>query len=721
MSSGAGKFDRLSDRLVPQPQHLRYTGGELHWQGEPFALQLQGNWTTRAHQQLCAQLRPFEKAVSRPKKFRSGAEIPLHVYCAELPVEFYPSDAAGERERYELTITNDGLRLSATTEIGVQRGVQTLLQLLAQVSALKLNALPCLRIKDQPAFHWRGVLIDVARHFIEVPTLLRTLDGMAHHKLNVLHLHLTDDQAFRFPSSAYPKLNEAGPSYTSDELRQVVGHAKALGIRVIPELDMPGHTTSWLAAYPEWSLYPVSRSKRFGVHAGCLDPTVETTYDFISTLLAEFAAVFPDELVHVGGDEVHPRWWSEHPNVQAFMADHGFAAPRDLQAYFNVRVADLLKARGKRMLVWDEAVHASLPKDAVVQAWRGMTARDAALASGHPCIVSAPYYLDLFYPSDLHTRFAPLLSLENAIAEEDAMLADPRLAHVAGGLEWTKQWRDVSMPSDSFKPRHVLGAEACLWSELVDDELLDVRLWSRLPLIAETFWRGEAFEPARTTRTVYGLQSWRDAGGPDLSVALGGSISAQQMELLAHAGVRPEITELLCVLEPSKWYSRLLGESALAARLQGSEMPQARPYDTGTPLRTIADVISPQSFRAAEFAELLDRWQRAPLEKPDRELLKSWLALWKKQRTHVEKLTLAPDLRAQLIELARRLENFSKVVRKMFDRHASAVLGKQACEALNYAELAGLLAPVGELLLAPVSALCALKQDPTSDLPRAAP
>ena len=145
---------------------------------------------------------------------------------------------------------------------------------------------------------------------------------MAHHKLNVLHLHLTDDQAFRFPSSAFPRLNTFGATYTRAELEALVAHAHSLGIRVVPELDMPGHTTCWLAAYPEWSLYPVTATDRFGVHKGCLNPADEATYEVIGTLLDEFAEVFPDRCVHVGGDEVHPEWWSTHPALQSVSYTH---------------------------------------------------------------------------------------------------------------------------------------------------------------------------------------------------------------------------------------------------------------------------------------------------------------------------------------------------------------------------------------------------------------
>lgn len=700
MSSADPQLSALSNRLLPRPRDIRLTGGELKVGRCSFALQLQGSWTAESHQQLVGLLRHFEGQAEADTE----DDVPLRVFCgdADLAANFGTANSQAN-EGYELTIDAGGIRLSAATAVGINRGAQTLAQLLA----LQLPAIPCLHIVDEPELAWRAVLIDVARHFMPLPALLRTLDGMAHHKLNVLHLHLTDDQAFRFPSTAYPALNQFGSAYTLAELHTLVGHAKSLGIRVVPELDMPGHTTCWLAAYPEWSLQPVTATQRFGVHPACLNPADEQTYSVIATLLDEFAAVFPDPCVHVGGDEVHPRWWRENAGVQAFMRDHQFAEPADLQAYFSSRVAQLLTERGKQMLVWDEAVHAALPEGTVVQAWRGMTARDAALSRGHQCIVSAPYYLDLLYPADLHTRFAPGQSLADAIALEDAMLVDERLAHVAGGLEWTKQWRKQPIATDGARDSGVLlGAEACLWSELVDEELLDVRLWSRLPLLAELFWCGELpAEQQDDTRIIHSLLSWQFCGGPELASGLIGGVSRDQLDLLSPLGVSGELAELLAVLEPSKWYSRLLGATALAARLQGSEMPQARPYDMTSALRGVADVISPQSFRCAQFTQVLARWQSRPLSAGDLQQLEVWGSLWRAQAGALEKHAIAPELAAELGELAGRLSRFAGLVEGLVARAGTHRLSPETVADLPVADLRDWLQPVGELMLAVVAPL----------------
>ena len=729
----------LGRRLLPQPRELRLLAGELRWHGQPFALQLQGAFTASEHQSVLRVLDHFLPSTEVDANHSQLREIPLRLICEgrmpDLACAPGSSDSnALHSEAYELEIAQQGIVLSAATFLGISRGMHTLAQILVDslrnASVHRPATLPCLRISDQPAFAWRGVLLDVARHYIELPALMRTLEGMAHHKLNVLHLHLTDDQAFRFPSTAYPKLNQFGRTYSKAELKALVAHAHGLGIRIVPELDIPGHTTCWLAAYPEWALYEVSPSDRFGVHQGCLDPCREQTYQVIATLLDEFAEVFVDPCVHIGGDEVHPHWWQEHPEVQAYMAQHEFDTPRDLQAHFNRRVCELIESRGKRMLAWDEAVHELLPKSVVVQAWRGMTARDAAVARGHDCIVSSPYYLDLFYPADLHTRFEPLQATSEALANEDALPGDVRLSHVAGGLEWTLQWReraeDLAAGDHSAQAlaSKVRGAEACLWSELVDTQTLDVRLWSRLPLLAELFWLGQTQESAYT-RIAHSLHSWQHLGGPEFAwsqAQAGSPLAKSQLALLAPSGITEAVAPLLAVLEPSKWYARLLGAEALAARLQGSEMPKARPYNRLTELRSIACVISPQSFCSAEFEELLLRWNQAALDDADQAQLKFWLECWEGQLDAVQQLSVDADVLAQLKEFAGRLFELTRVVGYLLKSTAQGRYDQQAAEALERhflaagngsaaghsslrAALVDWAKPFGELMLAPALVL----------------
>ena len=705
----------LCSQLIPQPRRVEPLQGQLDCRGRPLVLQIEGAWSATSYQQAAAIVAHFSASTVTDS---TADPLRLRLRCHQL-ASYVP--VADVDERYRLELRSDHVLVDAPTATGMQRGLVTVLQLLARAAPAPIrvgesapaswDVLPCLRIDDQPELPWRGLLLDVARHFIEPAALIRVVDGMAHHKLNVLHLHLTDDQGFRFESSAFPKLNSGGAFYKADELKQLVAYAGSRGIRVVPELDMPGHTIHWLAAYPEWSLYPVEQTERFGVHSACLNPCSELTYSVIGTLLDEFAAVFPDDCVHVGGDEVHPRWWSEHDGVQSFMAEQNLQDTQALQAYFNNRVAELLQARGKRMVVWDEAVHANLPDSVLVQAWRGMAARDRALASGFDCVVSAPYYLDLFYPAELHTAISPQMAAAAGMAVEDQLLLDERLAHVAGGLAWTRQWREHAPVEGAARKGAVVGAEACLWSELVTTELLDVRLWSRLPLLAERFWCEETVAGGPYTRIQNSLVSWALAGGPELVDALCGGLSSDQLDLLAPQGITPEMAPLLATIEPVKWYARLLGADALAARLSGSEMPQARPYKTGTPLNRIADVISPQSFVAAELSELLQRWQLAPLEATDKERLQRWLSVWQSQaQTSAELATDNADSET-LRALAARLQSFAALLEKLCAEFSDSPLHSQALASIDAAQLRDWLAPVDELMLAVVAPLLAMLPD----------
>tara|TARA_B100000315_G_scaffold113616_1_gene104156 strand:- start:4485 stop:6044 length:1560 start_codon:yes stop_codon:yes gene_type:complete len=439
-------------------------------------------------------------------------------------------------------------------------------------------------------------MLDPARHFLSIETLHRVLDGMALMKLNVLHLHLTDDQGFRFESLRYPRL-ASEQHYSQVELRKLVDKAARRGIRVVPEFDMPGHVTSWLTAYPEWGSRPVAATDRFGVHDGCLNPASEEVYQAVGALLKECVQVFPDVYLHMGGDEVSGRWWREDPGVETLMRREGLADTAAVQAYFNTRVANQLALLGRRLIAWDEVLNGTAPEGCLIQSWRGATARDRALAAGHDCIVSSGYYLDLHYPADVHHAYDPGASSAALLAAEDALLDDPRLAHVADGMRWTSAWREAARGEVKAA---VLGAEACLWSELVTDEILDPRLWSRLPAVADRFWSAAE---VRDTNSLYRrLENMLDV----LDQERVARVTEISDALLLRAGVLEHQLPLVRLLEPVKWYGRLLGEVALKARIEGREMPQARPYKVSTPLDRPVDALLPESLAAREFVAAIE-------------------------------------------------------------------------------------------------------------------
>ena len=508
----------------------------------------------------------------------------------------------GDDESYWLALNaeDESVEIVAATTWGALHGLRTLYQLAQPTGAIVHAQWQGLEIEDGPRFGWRGVLIDVARHFMPVAVLREVVDGLALLKMNVLHLHLTDDQGFRFPSATFPNAVSVD-HYGADELRALVAYAADRGVRVLAEIDVPGHVTCWVAGHPELGSQAVEATTRFGVHPACLDPTSEQVYQGLDALFGEVADVFPDRYIHIGGDEVAPSWWRDDERVQDFIAAHGLADERALQNHFNVRLVEALRQRGKIVVGWDEVLHGDMP-ELVVQNWRGATTRDRALAAGRDCIVSAPYYLDLAYSAGMHYEHDPELEQAAWLALEDAQQADARLAHVAGGIEWTKQWRQGAVDAAKVDAR-VLGGEACLWSEIVDGDGLAVRLFSRLPAVAERLWSAA---DVRDEATLYARMEELLAAPPFV-------LAERQAARLQSLGLTGAQIAAAAFFEPVKWYARLLGQPALEARLAGSEMPQARPYTMLTPLDHIVDALSPESLPARALEEASDAALEAEL------------------------------------------------------------------------------------------------------------
>jgi hexosaminidase len=365
----------------------------------------------------------------------------------------YP--ALGEDESYQLDVLSTGARLQARTVTGALRGLETFAQLIGP--GLDGFEVPAVHIEDQPRFPWRGLMLDVARHWMPLAVVERNLDAMAAVKLNVFHWHLSDDQGFRVESKRYPRLQQLasdGNFYTQAEIRQVVAYARDRGIRVIPEFDMPAHSTTWLVAYPELASAPgpYAIERKWGVFEPTMDPSRESTYAFLDGFIGEMAALFPDPYFHIGGDEVVETQWKRSASIQAFMREHQLKTPRELHAYFNRRLEGLLKKHGKIMIGWDEVLNQDLASDTVIQSWRGKASLAEAAATGHRSVLSYGYYLDYLKPAREHYALDPMGDLRPDLATS------------------------------------VLGGEACMWAEYVSAETVDSRIWPRMAALAERFW-----------------------------------------------------------------------------------------------------------------------------------------------------------------------------------------------------------------------------------------
>lgn len=308
-----------------------------------------------------------------------------------------------EDESYSLTVRPLEVTLSAQTPYGVLNGLETLLQLVERTDST--ISVPAVTIEDRPRYPWRGLMIDVSRHWMPKDVILRNLDAMAAVKLNVLHLHLTDDQGFRVESRLFPRLHLAasgGNYYTQADIRDIVTYAADRGIRVVPEFDLPAHATSWLVAYPELGsgTGPYTLAREYGIHDATLDPTREEVYGFLDGFFGEMARLFPDPFVHIGGDEVSGKThWNTNARIQQFMREHRLQGNRALQSYFNRRLQVILASHGRAMVGWDEILDDSLRRPVVIQAWRSQEALFEAVDRGFGAILSAGWYLDHKLPA----------------------------------------------------------------------------------------------------------------------------------------------------------------------------------------------------------------------------------------------------------------------------------------------------------------------------------
>jgi hexosaminidase len=449
----AGSF---VDTLMPRPAQLSQEKGRL-----AIAAGFEASADKTRDERLDGAI---ERAMKR-LTFTTGVIIPSQIGSVDSAKLVVSVDGPGEAvqgidedESYSLEITPQAAHLHAATDVGAMRGLQTLLQLVQ--SDIQGFWLPAVTIHDSPRFRWRGLMIDCSRHFIPLDVIRRTLDGMAAVKMNVFHWHLSDDQGFRMESKVFPKLTEEGSDglyYTQDQARDIVAYARARGIRVVPEFDMPGHSSSWAVGYPELASAPgpFSISRRWGVLDVVMDPTKDSTYKFLDKFVAEMATIFPDAYLHIGGDENNGVEWKNNPNIQQFMQQHNLKDTAALQAYFNQKLLPILAKHGKKMIGWDEVLTPGLPKDVMVQSWRGFDSLATGAKQGYSGILSAGYYLDHMDTAAQHYRVDPIPAKSDLTPEQAS---------------------------------RILGGEACMWSEYVGPQNIDSRIWPRTAAIAERLW-----------------------------------------------------------------------------------------------------------------------------------------------------------------------------------------------------------------------------------------
>jgi hexosaminidase len=409
------------------------------------------------------------------------------------------SDAPGadRPEGYRLTVAPDGVRVEARERAGFLNAVQTLRQLVPESPpAADGWSLPAVRIADWPRFGWRGLMLDVGRHFFPVSDILRLVDAMAFHKYNVFHWHLTEDQGWRAEVRSHPRLTGVGAwrretiaghssqsqtydgrphggFYTQDDLRAVVAFAAARGIAVMPEIEMPGHCQAALAAYPELSCTggPFEVSRTFGVHKEVYCAGNDRALALQRDVLEEMLAIFPSAYIHIGGDECPKERWKACPKCQDRIRREGLRDEHGLQSWFVRQMDGFLQARGRRLVGWDEILEGGLAPGAVVMSWRGEDGGIAAARAGHDVVMATnkKVYFDYYQSADRERE--PL---------------------AIGGLctlETVYGYEPVPAALDAGAAAHVLGAQGQLWTEYMADwPYVEYMAFPRACALAEVLW-----------------------------------------------------------------------------------------------------------------------------------------------------------------------------------------------------------------------------------------
>ena len=483
--------------IVPYPNHLETGRGTYRVTDRPVTCDSRTDERTqRAVVGFAARLATV-----------TGGTNPVTV-ADEVPASGirFVTDESLPAEGYELNVDGEGIEVRASQFPGFLYALQSLEQLLpatvygTEPAPDAAWEVPCVKIADAPRFAYRGMHLDVARHFFSVDEVKRYIDVMAIHKLNTLHWHLTDDQGWRIEIKRYPELTAVGSIrkatvvrkewgtydgtpyggfYTQDEIRDVVKYAADRGVTVIPEIDLPGHMLAALTAYPELGCTggPYEVWGRWGVADDVLCPGREKTFEFLEGVLTEVMELFPSEYIHIGGDECPKVRWEKCPRCQAKIRQLGLkddgehTAEHYLQSYVTDRIGKFLARHGRRIIGWDEILEGRAPSDAVVMSWRGSEGGIAAAKLGHDVIMTPNSHFYFDYYQSLDTDAEPF-GIGGYIPMEQVYSYDPAFPELTPEQQ-----------------KHILGVQANLWTEYVlSDEHLEYMLLPRLAALSEVQW-----------------------------------------------------------------------------------------------------------------------------------------------------------------------------------------------------------------------------------------
>ena len=562
--------------LMPVPSSMKVSPGKYRLDAQ-FRIAVQADpkddilypALTRAYQSLNRRTGLYfrQQQITASDK-RSDAPLQINVSKKAEP-------EVGADESYTLIVSEEGIKISSLNTLGALHGIETLQQLLQRDSTGYY--FPLVDIHDSPRFPWRGIMIDVARHFLPMDVMLRNIDAMAAVKMNVLHLHLSDDEGFRVESKVYPLLQEKGSNgqyFTQSQIKEMIGYARARGIVVYPEFDLPGHSRSWFAGYPELASAPgpfvpgprfdidpekdtkISIAAVMASPSPTIDPTKESTYTFLDKLFKEMIALFPSPYFHIGADENNGAAWKNNPAIVEFMKQKKMAEPSALQAYFVSRCYTLVKKYGKTMVGWEELNSPELPKDVIVHKWleegggmmksHGSPAQIAA--KGNRVIISTGFYLDRFLPAYIH-------------------------------------YLNENFPSENNS--NYMGGEAAQWTEIADRNNAELRIWPRAAAIAERLWSPASVKDVDDMyRRLFNINKLLDEQGIQ-------QVSQYEtgIRTLCDRSDLATVRSITDLLTPVKGYKKLFSRFSKSAVHM---MPTS-------PIKQISDVIPVESETRYEF------------------------------------------------------------------------------------------------------------------------
>lgn len=465
--------------IIPAPAELTLTNGECRMD-RPWKL----TGTTPEAKTLTEFLSTEVSAIFSAYDPISGTPLPI-------TLQLVAFDTLVPEGYYSLRVEEDRITITSNRESGLFYGTRTLIQLLE--IANEQGSIPCLTIVDHPRFSWRGMHLDVVRHFFPVEFVKKYIDLLARYKMNSFHWHLTDDQGWRIEIKQYPKLTEIGGwrsgsqigpysrleydtipyggSYTQDEIREVVAYAAARHINVVPEIEMPGHALAALAAYPELGCTggPYEVEKGWGVFEEVFCPT-DTTIRFLENVLTEVMELFPGPIIHIGGDECPKESWKVCAHCQQLMKEEGLKDEHELQSYFIQRIERFVNSKGRKIIGWDEILEGGLAPNAAVMSWRGTEGGVTAAKSGHDAVMS---------PGS-HCYF-------------DHYQGDPANEPLAFGGYTTVQkvysYEPVPNELNAEQAKHILGAQGNIWTEyILSPEHVEYMALPRMAALAEVLW-----------------------------------------------------------------------------------------------------------------------------------------------------------------------------------------------------------------------------------------